>query len=264
MALALALILARTGAAGAQQSPGAEPTDPRIRTVFYDPNKVVRLDAFVGYEMMLRFAPGERVENVAIGEGSTWQVTPNKGASLLFVKPMAHAAHTDMTVITDQREYLFELYPHEVAPANASGIAYVVRFTYPPPPVLATLIPPPPPAPTPPERRNTNYAYTGARELVPSLVFDDGRFTYFQWPANAATPAVFVVGPDGREALAEYSHRDGLQVIEQVAPRFRLRDGKTLTTVINEGWRAPAPGPDAPRPLDPKAARKLARQEGSH
>jgi type IV secretion system protein VirB9 len=232
--------------------------DPRIRTLFYDPDKVVRLDGYVGYQLMLQFGPGERVENVAIGEGSTWQVIPNKEASLLFVKPMAKAIHTNMTVVTDRHEYLFELTAHQPAGAAPLGIPYVIRFIYPPPPVAVTFAPPP--KPQPPERRNTAYAYTGDQELVPSLVFDDGRFTYFQWRPNAVTPAVFVVGLDGKESLAEYSHHDGFQVVEQLAPRFRLRDGSKVTTVINETWRPPSPGAEAPRPFDAKTARARARR----
>lgn len=259
---ALALTASACGGASAEGRGLGVTADPRIRTFFYDPDKVVRLDGFVGYQMMLQFAADERVENVAIGEGSTWQVTPNKEASLLFIKPMVHAAHTNMTVVTDRREYLFELTAHRASEAGEMGIPYVVRFIYPPPPVIATVAPPP--KPLPPERRNVAYAYTGARELVPSIVFDDGRFTYFQWPASAATPAVFVVGPDGKETLAEYTHRDGLQVVEQLAPEFRLRDGKRVTTVVNEAWRAPSPGALAPRPLDARTARALARQRGSH
>ena len=258
---ALTFVLALAGSVDAQTRGQNTAADPRIRTYYYDPDKVVRLDAFAGYQMMLQFGPDERVENVAIGEGSTWQVTPNKEANLLFIKPMAHAAHTNMTVVTDRREYLFELTAHPLSEASDLGIPYVVRFIYPPPPVIATVAPPP--KPLPPERRNIAYAYTGARELVPSIVFDDGRFTYFQWPTNAATPAVFVVGSDGKETLAEYTHRDGLQVVEQLAPEFRLRDGKKVTTVINEAWSPPSPGALAPRPLDAKTARALARQRGA-
>jgi type IV secretion system protein VirB9 len=252
------LILSGACPALSQEAPGRAAPDPRIRTLFYDPNRVVRLDAAFGYQMMLQLGADERIENVAIGEGSTWQVTPNKEANLIFLKPMAHAVRTNMTVVTDRRQYLFELNPR--AETAGEPLAYVVRFTYPPPPLM--LAPAPTPKPGPPERRNTNYAYAGARDLAPSLVFDDGRFTYFQWPATAATPAVFVVGTDGKESLADYSHRDGFQVIEQLAPEFRLRDGKKVTTIVNEGWRAPDPGVEAPRPLDAKAARALAHRKG--
>ena len=233
-------------------------TDARIRTVFYDADHVVRIDAFFGYQLMVQFGGDERIENVAIGDGSSWQVTPNKAASLLFIKPIEHAASTNMTVVTDRRSYLFELDAHPPASARTLGMTYVVRFTYPPPPAVAVVAPPPPPAP--PERRNTAYSYTGSRELLPSVVFDDGRFTYFRWPAETTTPAVFAVAQDGSESLVNSNWRDGYEAVEQVAPSFRLRDGKAVTTVINEGWRAPARGDEAPRPHDRKTAREAARE----
>ena len=232
--------------------------DPRIRTIFYDPDRVVRLDAYAGYQMMIQFGADERVENVAIGDGSGWQVTPNKDASLIFLKPLETAARTNMTVVTDHRSYLFELDAHGAGAAREGALTYVVRFTYPPPPAVAAVTPPA--APAPPERRNTAYTYTGSRELLPSIVFDDGRFTYFKWPAETPTPAVFAVAPDGQESLINYTWRDGYEAVEQVAPRFMLRDGKVVTTVINEGWRAPLRGPEAPRPHDAKTAREAARQ----
>jgi hypothetical protein len=40
-----------------------------------------------------------------------WQITPNRRASLLFVKPLPGAHRTNMTVVTDKRTYLFDLVP---------------------------------------------------------------------------------------------------------------------------------------------------------
>ena len=253
----LALLLTLVSLAGPAYAYYAHDTDARIRTLMYDPDRVVRLDGFFGYQMMVQFGPDERVENVAIGDGSTWQVTPNKEASLLFVKPVDHAAKTNMTVVTDRRSYLFELDAHPESAAREIGMTYVVRFLYPPEPVVAAVAAPPP---APPERRNIAYTYTGSRELLPSVVFDDGRFTYFRWPVDTTTPAVFAIAPDGTESLVNYSWRDGYEAVEQVAPRFSLRDGKTVTTVINEGWRPPARGEEAPRPHDAKTAREAAKQ----
>ena len=257
-ALGLCAVLAVASAAAPAQAYYAHDADARIRTLMYDPDRVVRLDGFFGYQMMVQFGPDERVENVAIGDGSSWQVTPNKEASLLFVKPVDHAVKTNMTVVTDRRSYLFELDAHPESAAREIGMTYVVRFLYPPEPVAAAAAPAPPPAP--PERRNTAYTYTGSRELLPSVVFDDGRFTYFRWPVDTTTPAVFAIAPDGSESLVNYSWRDGYEAVEQVAPRFSLRDGKTVTTVINEGWRPPARGEEAPRPHDAKTAREAAKQ----
>lgn len=171
----------------------------------------------------------------------------------MFIKPLEQAAHTNMTVVTDRRSYLFELKASSAQGVSEGQMTYVLRFAYPPEPVVAVHSPPPPPPP--PEQRNRAYTYTGSRALLPSVVFDDGKFTYFKWPDSEATPAVFLLAKDGSESLADYSYRDGYQVVEQVAQRFRLRDGKEVTTLINDGWRDPAPGDRAPRPHNSRTAR---------
>ena len=257
--LALALGLTLVGGMTAPAQAQSDLADPRIRTIFYNPNRIVPLKAYFGYQMMIQFGPDERIENIAIGEGAAWQVTPNKEATLLFLKPLEHAPATNMTVVTSSRTYLFELSAHALAEARDAGMmTYEVRFTYPPPP--PSDAPPPPAAPAAPEQRNTAYTYTGPRELLPSQVFDDGRLTYFKWPDDTVRPAVFAIGPDNTESLVNYSYHDGYEVVEQVAPRFLLRNGKQVTTVINEGWRLPSPGAEAPKPADAKTAREAARE----
>src|SRR5205085_7069271 len=75
----------------------------------------------------IRFSEDEHIENVAIGDSTKWQVTPNKRANLLFVKPLADRAVTNMTVVTDRRTYLFDL----VASPTARDPLYVLSFKYP-------------------------------------------------------------------------------------------------------------------------------------
>jgi len=257
---ALALLAApHASRAAAAPKPGA--VDPRIRTIAYDPDQVVTLTGYLGFQTLIAFDPGERIENVSIGDALGWQVTPNHKANVLFVKPMALVTATNMTVVTDRRQYAFELRARRLAGggAGAASLAYLVRFTYPQDAAPATVVVSPPP-PEPPQKKNTAYSYTGSRTGLPSQVFDDGRFTYFQWPESAAIPALFLVGPDGSESIVNYSVRDGYQVVEQLAPRFKLRNGAEVTLIINDGWREPGPGPLAPRPHDARTARAAARQ----
>lgn len=256
VAMACALLAAYRPALAAE-SPLPGPVDPRIRTVFYNPLQVVTLDGFFGYQMMIEFGPEERIENVSIGDGLAWQVTPNRRASLLFLKPVAKTAGTNMTVVTNLRRYAFELRARKSAGPRAPDMAYVVRFTYPAEPVPPPA--PPPAPPKPPERKNLAYTYTGSRLSLPALVFDDGQFTYFQWPEAVPTPAIFLASADGSESIVNYGVRDGYVVVEQLAPRFVLRNGKEVTTVINEAWRDPVPDATAPRPHDARTARDAAR-----
>ncbi len=255
LTIALALLPATVSAADAPR-PGR--VDPRIRSVFYNPEQVVLLTGYLGYQMMIEFAPGERLENVSIGDSLGWQVTPNHKADLLFLKPVGLAPPTNMTVVTDRRRYAFELRSRRASTAGASQIAYIVRFDY--PEVLAPMqVEVTPPPPKPPEQRNIHYSYTGSRAVLPSQVFDDGAFTYFKWPEATSAPALFLVDKDGAESIVNYGMRDGYQVVEQVAQRFVLRSGKDITYVINDAWREPMPGVLAPRPHDAHTAKEARR-----
>lgn len=231
-ALSLILLLTATPmTASGAETPRPGLTDPRIQTVEYDPDQVIVLRGVLNYQLMLEFSPGERIENVSIGDSLGWQVTPNRKANLLFLKPVDRSAVTNMTVVTNQRRYAFDL---RVAPKNARGVMpYVVRFSY---PQMAMAVPIPPEREAPPQIVNRSYAVTGAAENAPVLIFDDGRMTYFEWPAQGAVPAIFAVGADGAESLVNYGVRGRYIVVEQLAPRFSLRNGKQVATVINNGY----------------------------
>lgn len=236
-------------AAGAVQIPVPSPVDPRIRTVVYNPREVVTLVGQPGYQMVVAFGPGERIENVSIGDSQAWQATPNRKADLLFLKPIDSIASTNMTVVTNVRRYNFELI---VQPSTTRrNQTFDIRFIYPNEELAAgqtSAAEPQVSEALPPESWNLAYSYTGDKTNVPARVFDDGRFTYFQWPAGVDTPAVFAVGADGKESLVNHIVKGRYFVVEQLASQFVLRSGPQVTRVFNDAMRAAEPGAAAPRP----------------
>lgn len=256
--LLAALLLAAPAHATVVPQPGLK--DPRIRSVLYDPDEVVRLRGYLGQAVTVEFAPDERIENVSVGDALGWQITPNKRADLLFIKPVDRAPVTGMTVITDRRRYTFEL---SVAPPDArrDDLAWEVRFTYPAPPapppaVVAAMEPPPAPV-----EINSAYAWDGVRALLPSRVWDDGRATYLQWPAGVTLPTVFVVDATGRERLVDMAARGDSFVVDETAAKLRVREGRQALTLVNQGWRPPDHGPDGPRKLKGNALKDLLAAE---
>jgi type IV secretion system protein VirB9 len=241
--LPLALVAA-TAQAAVVPMPG--PGDPRIRWVRYDPDQVVELRATLGYQMTVEFGDDERIENVSIGDSLGWQITPNRKATLLFVKPVAHGARTNMTVITSLRRYVFELSSRRLGPNDhGDSVIYGLRFSYPVPLRLAEA--PPPPPPQPPQDVNHAYSYRGSGRDLPTRVFDDGHATYFSFAETSDYPAILAV--DGKtQTMVNSAMRDGFVVVDQLAPAFILRRGKESTMIINQGWREPAPGPLSPVP----------------
>ena len=77
--------------------------------MLFDPDEVVQLRGALGWQIMIEFGSDERIENVSIGDSLAWQVTPNKRARNLFLKPLMKNATTNMTVVTDRRRYAFSL-----------------------------------------------------------------------------------------------------------------------------------------------------------
>jgi type IV secretion system protein VirB9 len=217
MRLLLALLLMLSGPLPAVAA------DSRIQTVDYDPDRVIRLRGQFNIQTMIEFEPSERIENVAVGDALGWQVTPNKRANKLFVKPVSRGAMTNMTVVTDRRRYAFSL-------SVAAPAPWVLRFRYPAPIVAAVAAPPPPP-PVDPATLNRAYSLSGDRTLFPSAVWDDGAQTYFQWPTGAALPAIFALSGKKTETLVNYVVKGDTLVVQQVAPRFMLRLGKASAVV---------------------------------
>lgn len=201
-------MLGSVAAASVSPKPGAE--DPHIQTVQYDAQQVVSLRVAAGYALTLEFSQDEHIENVALGNSGAWQVMPNKAADHLFVKPSPGAPDTNMTVITDARSYNFEL---KALPAPEPGMAFSVRFLYP----SAAAAPEQAPA------EASSYRFSGARDLRPVSMSDDGEFTSIVWTPKAQIPAVYYIDPQGREALANGALRDGRFVIDQIADEFIFR-----------------------------------------
>jgi len=205
--------------------------DPRIHVIEYAPEQVVELKVALGYQLSVEFDPGEKIENVAIGDSLGWQVTPNRRANLLFLKPMSQRPPTNMTVITNLRRYNFEL---SLRPRAAARTApFSVRFLY-APPVVAYIAPPAPPAP--PVERNVAYSYDGSARTLPVKVFDDGQDTYFSFRQGEDLPAIFALDAEGAEAVVNTRLRDGFLVADRVARGFVLRRGDEVTRIYNDGF----------------------------
>jgi type IV secretory pathway VirB9-like protein len=69
-------------------------------------------------------------------------------------------------------------------------------------------------------------------------VWDDGSQTYFRFPGNMRIPSFFVVDPDGKEAVADYTvdAETHIVTVHQTAPEFRLRDGHSVLCLVNHHY----------------------------
>ena len=214
--------------------------DTRLQQVTYDEMAVVTLTGRVNVQASIVFGEDETIENVAIGNSQTWQVTPNKRANILFVKPLEPRAATNLTVVTSKRTYFFDL----VASPTARPV-YVLRFDYPVDPeeearkAQMAQAAAQPQAPADPfaavDPAALNFAWNGEGDagLLPERAFDDGEAVFLTWPAGREVPAILVTNAKGEEGPVNYTVRGDTVVVDGVPRVLVLRSGAESATLVN-------------------------------
>ncbi len=249
--VALAAPLAAQGTANTTDAvERTAPVDPRIVTKVFDEAQVFTIKGKVKVQTTIKFAPDETIQNVGIGDSNAWQVQPNAAQTLLFIKPLAPSARTNMTVVTNRRTYLFDLV---ASPSNSP--LYVMQFRY--PELEAAAAEAALAASEREERREANsvelaaandpYAVSdpaslnfawegdGETDLLPARAYDDGLAVFLTWPADTAIPAILVTNADGEEGPVNFTVRGETVVVDTVPAQIILRSGGETATLTNNG-----------------------------
>ena len=213
--------------------PGAG--DPRIRIAHYTADQVYRLHGYVGYQIDLEFEVGESFVGLAAGDIEALAFVAQ--GNHLFLKPKAPSVGTNITILTDRRDYQIDYSASARAPQGDDGAIYVLRFVFAPRQAVEAGI----------EQRlddaadarphNTDYWYCGPEVLRPASAWDDGVQTRLTFGDQAEVPAIFVRNEDGSESLVNFSVEGGDVVIHRVAPALVLRRGAITACVVNKGYR---------------------------
>ncbi len=245
------LILIATFLAAANASiaePAPPPSDARIRTVDYAPDRVIAVQVSTGVVTRVVLEPGEKIIAAATGAPSKcdndqyqWCVVADADANEVWIKPKIGARHNNLELKTDRRDYSFDL-------MVGTTTTYRISLRYP-----TTGQPGEPHTPSnqeivaarvaqaAPQPKNLNYTLESNRkgaDITPKAVFDDGTFTYFKFPGNSEVPTIFVIGSDGKEARTNSNMSGDYVVVQRVGRKFVLRLGKSVVSVWNESFDA--------------------------
>lgn len=253
--------------------------DGPIRTVPYDPTKVIHVPVARGVPTHVEFELGEQiVSDVAAGLASVcrstsksgmnamvasdtqapdaWDLCAPKNGRDMWVKPVGTGAFSNRVALrTNLRAYSFSFdvvdrpalavqrlsIAGTAAPSSDDPAALLAQRT-----ALAAAMEPKPEEIVEarlqalPTVRNSDYdvrTNEAGAEARPSAVFDDGRFTYFQFRGNRPLPAVFRKNADGsvQQVNPRVDARMGrLLVVDQVAPGWMLRLGGERNSPVAE------------------------------
>ncbi|MDC4147465.1 TrbG/VirB9 family P-type conjugative transfer protein [Acinetobacter baumannii] len=220
--------------------------DGRIMSVQYDRNEVIEIPTGIGVSTLIQLEDDEEVaedDNKAgagLGDLDAWQVDIR--GNNIFIKPKARNPDTNMVIVTNKRTYALSL------KSSAKGKAgYIVRFSYPDTQLaeeqaalknslaIQNKI-----ASSKGEATKNigkinmkGYFMRGDSQLAPKKMWDDGRFTYLQYPNSKDLPAVYRILPDGKEMLVNTHIDNDVMVLQETAKGYMLRLGQSVLEVRN-------------------------------
>lgn len=230
--------------------------DTRLVQYQYDPDSTYLVLTKPKAVTHLQFAANEVIRSMAAGDQANFEITATKDRRNVFIKPRLEDIETSFTVITDQRVYQF------VLRSTGEGKKWHQRVNWvygsdlllPLPEAEAQAESAPEkaaPAPTgaasaaggsasgpaglQPDKLRFNYEVTGDAAFRPSVVFDDGRFTYFKLPAGVQElPALFAITDGSDYTLVNYEVDGEYLVAQRLLPVAVLKLGHAEVRVAQK------------------------------
>ena len=243
--------VAAAEAARASATDTADYRDYIDAVAVYDfvPGRVFHVFTSPEYLTAISLRPGEKLLSKAAADTLRWQIgdtvagVGSNETTLVVVKPLKADLHTNLILTTTERTYFLDL-------ESRSGNQYqnAVRWNY-PQEMMALAI-------TKAAQMNrdqqvtalsgvdldtVNYDYKirvdEGREpsWMPREVFDDGKKTYINFPADLGTmeaPPLYIRSSDGRSDLVNYRVKGHFYVVDRLFDQAELRLGHDPQTVV--------------------------------
>ncbi|SEM96429.1 type IV secretion system protein VirB9 [Luteibacter sp. UNCMF331Sha3.1] len=168
---------------------------PGVHTYDYQADRIFTIRAGLGITTQIELSPNEQVLDYSTGFSSGWDLT--RRDNVFYVKPKNVDVDTNMMIRTATHSYILELKVvatdwKTLDQARRAGVQYKVTFRYPSdtsfqaetkavekaPELDTSLV----------KGRDYHFDYDYAKKrrvapwLVPTNVYDDGRFTYIRMP----------------------------------------------------------------------------------
>ncbi|MGU7843963.1 TrbG/VirB9 family P-type conjugative transfer protein [Burkholderia sp. AW33-5] len=227
--------------AAAEVVPGACGSDPHVACAVYNPTETYQIAYRPGEATVIEFEKGEKLEGGGMGDGKAWTAGP--AGNGFFFKPKAVKAGTNLILLTNKRRYVLKL----IQVAKHDQAIWSLTFDYPDTRAKAaaavsarsaearTLLEQTGNAAS---TANSDYDMQGDTTLAPTALWDDGRFTYFEFKSSRDLPLIYRVFEDGSEALVNPDDvRGPVLAVHDTARRYNLRLGDAVLGIRNNAYR---------------------------
>jgi type IV secretion system protein VirB9 len=215
----------------AQIMPEPSFDNPRVQSARWQPGQDIFLTALPATGLTIILEPGEQISRVELDDGNLIDAKVSAENDSLLLVPKRNGELGSIRVQTDRRFYQFSL-----RTGSDLMAAYVIQMDYSPPSLppdfgspgfeLANGLA----AGGPLSNEQWSYRLKGDNEVWPSAIQDDGVRTTIDFAPDQALPAVFAIGPSGKEQVVNGHMRSGKFVIDRVWQELIFRIDKEKAT----------------------------------
>jgi len=218
-----------------------------IQQYTYKTNGVYEVHAGLGITTQIVLSPYEKILDYSTGFSNGWDIS--RRGNVFYLRPRNVDVDTDMIVRTETHSYIFELRVvatdwKTLGQAKGEGVQYKITFDYPAdtsftgekksasatPALDASLVPG--------RAYNFHYDYAASKKtaswLIPSVVYDDGHFTYIKLRDSSRYPtgdfpAVFMREIEhGEDAVVNTTVKGDTIVVHGTYPYLVIRQGDNV------------------------------------
>lgn len=206
----------------------------------YRHNKIYQVNIKPGMFTTFTMPKDEQIKQFAVSNPEAAEVVVNQDTNAAMFR-LTGGVTLSATIVTDKRAYYLTVSPS--ADVWHQGVSWshnddsTAGFGYRAPPGAPAL--PASDAGVPQAEDslaghpNFNYRAEGDASILPVAVWDNGRFTWIQFPDSVQSlPAVFYLGPDGPEVVNYTVAVGGKQIkVNRLMDRIMLRLGSQKAVV---------------------------------
>ncbi|PZQ96163.1 MAG: hypothetical protein DI533_17150 [Cereibacter sphaeroides] len=204
----------------AEVSPASMGADARVRSVFYNPVDVIRLDTHLRVNTAIELGAGERIDSVLLGDSEAFEVEVLSNRTTVSIKPLISDAETNMTIYSGRRTITLA-----ISEGRSRNPTYRLVLRYP-----ETGAGRPARSAASAASRDIGYAWSGDEKLKPSHIWNDGQTTYFAF-APGLRPSIFGVDAKGREVTLNSGTRGSVVRVTGVRNAYSIRVGSQVLCI---------------------------------
>jgi type IV secretion system protein VirB9 len=202
----------------AETAPASMGADARVRSVFYNPVDVIRLDTHLRVNTAIELGAGERIDSVLLGDSEAFEVEVLSNRSTVSVKPVIAGAETNMTIYTGRRTITLA-----ISEGRSRNPIYRLVLRY---PETASARP----SRVAASSRDIGYAWSGDAKLKPVNIWNDGQATYFAF-APDLRPSIFGVDATGREVTLNSGTNGSVVRVPGLRDEYSIRIGTEVLCI---------------------------------